>query len=186
MYFGAKLFQRKLWKKVVCLALGGVDGSRLRREDAERLTISGKAELSDYKDHVMEIDHPAVDEPTPDVVAVTQKPRKIGDRSKDEIWDLSLAEAMHLALVNNKILRVRERLPHGRIAGHGERAIGVPSTFDPAIQDSGVLFGGPRRRSGPVAVRPDVQRPGGVGFERGDSEQPLLAGGLTKGSVQNH
>src|SRR4029077_15374082 len=107
----------------------------------QKINYLGKAELSDYKDHVMEIEHPTVDEPTPDAVAVTQKPRRIGDRSKDEIWDLSLAEAIHLALVNNKILRVRGdyRTPGSQIMANGAL---VPSTFDPAIQDSGVLFGG--------------------------------------------
>jgi acyl-coenzyme A synthetase/AMP-(fatty) acid ligase len=48
---------------------------------------------------------------------------------------------IHLALINNKILRVRGdyRTPGSQVMANG---IGVPSTFDPAIQDSGVLFGG--------------------------------------------
>src|SRR5438105_7523130 len=97
---------RRLWKKVISLTLVGAmlpgcSGSQ------KKVTYLGEAELGYYQDRVMEIDQPTVDEPTPDVVAATKKPRKLGDRSKDEIWDLSLAEAIHLALVNNKILRVR-------------------------------------------------------------------------------
>src|SRR5262249_55402277 len=108
---------------------------------AKKITYLGDAPLSDYQDHVMEIDHPTVDEPTSDVVAATRKPRRLGDRSTDEIWDLSLAEAIHLALINNKILRMR-----GDYRTIGSQIMnaqtGAPSMFDPAIQDSGVLFGG--------------------------------------------
>jgi outer membrane protein TolC len=131
---------RRLWKKAISLTLAaamlpGCSGGQ------KKITYLGEAELGYYQDSVMQIDQPAVDEPTPDVVAATKKPRKLGDRSKDEIWDLSLAEAIHLALINNKILRVRGDF---RTAGSAiyTNADGVPSVFDPAIRDSGVLFGG--------------------------------------------
>ncbi len=150
----------------------------------QRIDYLGKAELSDYKDHVMEIDHPAVDEPTPDVVAVTQKPRKIGDRSKDEIWDMSLAEAIHLALTNNKILRIRSdfRTPGSQIMANG---VGVPSTFDPAIQDSGVLLAGRGVEAALAQFDTTFNAQALWGSNAAIQNNLLLSGGLGAGSVQN-
>src|SRR5262245_31078105 len=96
-----RLLNRKLRKKLVCLVLAGamLPGCS---GPAKNVSYLGSATLTDCQDHVLEIDHPTVDEPTPEPVAASRKPRKLGDRSKDEIWDLSLAEAIHLALMNNK------------------------------------------------------------------------------------
>jgi len=183
MHFGRHLFQRELWKKIVSLALAGsmVPGCA---STAQKIDYVGEAQLSDYKDHVMEIDHPTVDEPTSDAVAVTQKPRKIGDRSKDQIWDLSLAEAIHLALVNNKILRVRGDF---RTAGSQvlTNPIGIPSTFDPAIQDSGVLFGGRGVEGALAQFDPTFNAQAVWGSNAAIQNNLLLSGGLTRGSVQN-
>jgi outer membrane protein TolC len=180
MPFGRQNFQRDLWKKVVSLALAGamVPGCA----GTQKINYLGKAELSDYKDRVMEIDHPTVDEPTPDVVAVTQKPRRIGDRSKDEIWDLSLAEAIHIALVNNKILRIRSdyRTPGSQIMVNGAL---VPSTFDPAIQDSGVLFGGKGVEAALSQFDPIFNAQAVWGSNSTIQNNLLLSGGLQRGSV---
>src|SRR5579863_5169344 len=135
-----QLLHRRLWKKLISLTLIGAMLPGCSGPD-KKITYLGDPEPLDYHDHVLEIDHPAVDEPTPDVVAATKKPRKLGDRSRDEIWDLSLAEAIHLALVNNKILRVRGdfRTTGSQILANADN---VPSVYDPAVRDSGVLFGG--------------------------------------------
>jgi outer membrane protein TolC len=183
MYFAPKLFQRELWKKVISLALAGslIPGCAGK---TQRIDYLGKAELTDYKDHVMEIEHPVVDELTPDVVAVTQKPRRIGDRSKDAIWDMSLAEAIHTALVNNKILRVRGdyRSPGSAIMVNGA---GVPSTFDPAIQDSGVLFGGRGVEGALAQFDPTFNAQAVWGSNDTIQNNPFLSGGKTPGSVLN-
>jgi hypothetical protein len=176
-----RILNRQLWKKLVSLALVGAmlpgcAGS------TKKITYLGDAPLTDYQDHVMEIDHPTVDEPTSDMVAATRKPRRLGDRSQDEIWDLSLAEAIHLALMNNKILRVR-----GDYRTLGSQVMAnatlVPSTFDPAIQDSGVLFGG-RGVEGALAQFDPVFNTQMVwGSNSAIQNNLLLSGGLTRGSV---
>ncbi len=183
MPFGRQLFQRELWKKVVSLALAGsmIPGCA---STTQKIDYVGEAQLSDYKDHVMEIEHPVLDEPTPDVVAATQKPRKLGDRSKDEIWDLSLAEAIHLALVNNKILRVRGDF---RTAGSQVLANGttVPSVFDPAIQDSGVLLGTKGVEAALSQFDPTFNAQALWGSNSAIQNNILLSGGLGAGSIQN-
>ena len=85
-----------------------------------------------------------VDPPEPETdnpgLAFSVKPRTIADRSRDEIWDLSLAEAIHLALINNKIVRSRNDFlsPGNQLLMSPD---GVLSVYDPAIRDTGFLFG---------------------------------------------
>src|SRR5579863_4830326 len=178
-----QLLHRRLWKKLISLTLVGAMLPGCSGPD-KKITYLGDPAPLDYKDHVMEIDHPAVDEPTPDVVAATKKPRKIGDRSRDEIWDLSLAEALHLALVNNKILRIRGDF---RTAGSQvyTAADGVPSVFDPAIQDSGVLFGGRGVEAALSAFDPTFNTQMVWGSNSAIQNNLFLASGLTKGSQLN-
>lgn len=106
----------------------------------KKLTYVGKKDLEDYRDRQLEIDHPEVYEPTPENVAFSQKPRLLGDRTKDEIWDMTIAEAIHLSLRNNKVIRVRgDFLTNAQVFNNPD---GVNSIYDPAIRESGVLFGG--------------------------------------------
>src|SRR5260221_4445087 len=77
------LLSRRVWKKVISLTLVGamLPGCSWSQK---KITYLGGAELGYYQDRVMESDHPALDEPTPDVVAATKKPRNLGDASNDE------------------------------------------------------------------------------------------------------
>ncbi len=175
---------RELWKKVVSLALAGamLPGCT---GPVKKITYLGEDKpLSSYQGNVMEIDHPNVDEPTPDVVAATKKPRKLGDRSQDELWDLSLVEAIHLALVNNKILRVRAdfRTPGSQVLSN---ANGVPTVFDPAIQDSGVLASGRGVEAALSQFDPTFNAQALWGSNSAIQNNLLLSGGLGAGSVQN-
>ncbi len=179
-----RFLSRRLWKKVISLTLvvamlPGCSGSQ------KKVTYLGEAELGYYKDRVMEIDHPTVDEPTPDVVATTKKPRKLGDRSKDEIWDMSLAEAIHLALVNNKILRIRADF---RTAGETlyTNPDTVPSVFDPAIRDSGVLFGGRGVEAALSAFDPIFNTQMLWGHNSTIQNNLFLSGGLKTGAQLNN
>jgi outer membrane protein TolC len=175
------LRNRRLWKKLVSLTLVGamLPGCAGR---TKKITYLGDAPLSDYRDHVTEIAHPDVDEPTPDVVAATQKPHKLGDRSKDEIWELSLAEAIHLALTNNKILRSRPeyRTPGSQVMSNAGL---VPSTFDPAIQESGVLFGGKGVEAALSQFDPIFNTQMIWGSNSAIQNNLFLSGGLTRGST---
>ncbi|HEY2251959.1 MAG TPA: TolC family protein, partial [Planctomycetaceae bacterium] len=178
-----QLLHRRLWKKLISLTLVGAMLPGCSGPD-KKITYLGDPGPLDYQDHVMEIDHPAVDEPTPDVVAATKKPRRIGDRSHDEIWDLSLAEALHLALVNNKVLRIRQDY---RTAGSQvyANADAVPSVYDPAIQDSGVLFGGRGVEAALSAFDPTFNTQMIWGSNSAIQNNLFLASGLSRGAVLN-
>src|SRR6185369_5199922 len=108
--------------------------------------------------------------------------RTIRDRAHDEIWDLSLVEAIHLALVNNKIARTR-----GDFLSLGSNVLnnpdGVGSVFDPAIRESGVLFGTRGVESALAAF--DTQWSTSMQWGRNLQIQnnTFLAGGLPEGGV---
>ena len=175
------LRNRRFWTKLVSLALVGAMLPGCSGSD-KKLTYLGDPAPLDYKDHVMEIDHPDLDEPTPDVVAATKKPRKIGDRNRDEIWDLSLAEAMHLALTNSKILRVRGdyRTTGSQVMSNPDN---VPTIFDPAIRDSGVLLGGKGVEAALSQFDPVFNTQTVWGSNSTIQNNTITSGGLTKGNV---
>jgi len=106
----------------------------------EKLKYLGDADFSFYKDQVTQIDFPVEETTLSDSVSFTSKPRVLGGRNKDAIWDMPLVEAVHLALDNNTVIRSAQSFgsPSNPILANGETA---PSIFDPAIQESGVLFG---------------------------------------------
>ncbi|MGH7128661.1 MAG: TolC family protein, partial [Planctomycetaceae bacterium] len=105
-----------------------------------RLHYIGDEKLSYYKDVATEIDYPHLCVPPSDAAIATEAPRRIRHPRKDELWDLTLAEALHLALANNPILRTR-----GTFLQPGSVLFSNPdlvnSVFDPAIQETGVVFG---------------------------------------------
>lgn len=107
----------------------------------EQLKYVGDADLEHYRDTAVQIDYPHVCTPTCEAGAFSEEPRTISDRRRDEIWDVTLAECLHLALSNNRIIRSASSLAPftGFVSQNPDRA---PSVYDPAIQESGVLFGG--------------------------------------------
>lgn len=179
--FCQQLRNRRFWKNLVSLALVGAMLPGCSGPD-KKLTYIGDPAPLDFHDHVMEIDHPDVDEPTPDVVAATKRPRKLGDRNRDEIWDLSLAEAMHLALTNSKILRVR-----GDYRSTGSQVLAnpdaVPAVFDPAIRDSGVLFGGRGVEAALSLFDPVFNTQTVWGSNDSIQNNTITSGGLEKGNI---
>ncbi|WP_397570207.1 TolC family protein [Schlesneria sp. T3-172] len=103
---------------------------------ARPVSYLGDAELRDYVDRTTAIEYPIIEEQTSPDVVNTQRPHTVRDRHEDEVWDMSLMEAVHLAVQNNKLIRTRSN----------EQAIlqapgTAPSVYDPAIRDSGYLFG---------------------------------------------
>jgi outer membrane protein TolC len=94
-----------------------------------------------YKDVATSIEFPTTEEERPAQVTVTGQPHTIANRQKDQVWDLTLAQALEMALANNKIIRSA-----GAFTTPGNALMSNPnsvtSVYDPAIQESGVLFGG--------------------------------------------
>lgn len=106
----------------------------------KKLSYVGDTDLQHYKDVVTSIDYPAINEETPDEVSYSDEPRRIRNPRKDEIWNLSLEEALHTALANNEIIR-----DNGQFLSPGNRLLSNPdfvqSVYDPALQDTNPLFG---------------------------------------------
>ena len=110
------------------------------RQGAE-VAYLGKRPLNYYEDVATKIAYPTVDEPTADPVTFSEPPRTLRDVGDDEVRDMTLAEAIHLALVNNEVIRVAGTL------GSASNPIlnnpdSVTSIYDNGIQETGVLFGG--------------------------------------------
>jgi outer membrane protein TolC len=125
-----------------CLIVGSLVGTSLLgcATDPELKYFGDDKELSYYKTAATTIDYPAVETQTSPQAQFAQRPRTVTDREKDEIWDISLSDAIQLAIQNNRIIRSRTAtgVP-STIFTAGEN---VPSTYDSAIQASGVLVGG--------------------------------------------
>lgn len=133
------------------LTVGSVLGTMLLgcATDPELKYLGGDKELSYYKTAATSIDYPAVDTQTSPEAAYAKRPRTVFDREKEEVWEISLSQAIQLAIQNNSIIRSRTAIgAPSTIVSAADRA---PSTYDPAIQETGVLFGG-RGISGALAA----------------------------------
>lgn len=112
-----------------------------------QVSYIGEADLSYYEDQATNVGYPLGAEGDPTPVLNSEPPRTISDHRKDEIWDLSLTEALHIALTNSEIIRTRVQ-NRGTLTSSGLASAAllnpnnIPSIYDPAIQESGVLFGG--------------------------------------------
>lgn len=123
------------WRRSIrwinALLLCGAFGCR-----SAQVTYFGDAELKHYRDRMLAVEYPNVDQPTPQEVAYSQRPRTIKEPTDDEIWELTLMQAVHIAITNNKMIRLR---------GDGAMLLSNPtvskSVYDPALGETGYLFG---------------------------------------------
>lgn len=104
------------------------------------VTYLGHSDLQYYKGLATKIDYPTRPDPDNPAAFASQEPRRIRHLQKDQLWDLSLSEAIHIALKNSKIIRAREQLalPRNPLINNPDQS---PSIYDPALQETGVLFG---------------------------------------------
>jgi len=100
----------------------------------------GDAQLGYYEDTVTKIAYPDVHVETNQDAVAGFGPHRLRDRKQDEIWNLSLQQAIHLALQNNEIIRTSGsfRSPFNTLLTNPN---GSSSVFDPAIRETGFLFG---------------------------------------------
>ncbi|MGC1275302.1 MAG: TolC family protein [Planctomycetaceae bacterium] len=139
----------RLWARrtiaVALLAAGAAGCSSVSKEPS--LSYIGKASLKYYQDEATDVSYPTGAEGDPSPILASDEPRQVGDRRRDEVWDLSLTEALHCALTNSKVIRSRVNRA-GQFGSLGFRSNAltnpdrIPSIYDPAIQETGVLFGG--------------------------------------------
>lgn len=100
---------------------------------------------ADYQYHVDKASepglYPVLDEECPNESIVTHAPRRIRHPREDELRDLRLAEAIQMAMANNKIIRERAQF----LSPQNPLLLGPNqsnnSIYDPAIQETGVQFG---------------------------------------------
>ena len=107
------------------------------------LTYIGRKPLTDYLDHSAEIAHPVLETGPDEIRQFPMGPRTIKSRlDAQDVWNMHLTEAVQMALRNNKVARSNDR---SGMQGNNSRLMtsgdAVPSIWDPAIQETGVLFG---------------------------------------------
>lgn len=174
-----------MWKKLICLSLAGAMLPGCSGAE-KRLSYFGDKDeydfVSEYRDDELEIHHPNVSSPSLDEPLVAERPRHLGDRTKDEVRDISLSEAIHLSLVNNRILRVRGdfRSTSTQVLANADN---IPSIYDPAIRDSGVLFGGQGVEAALSAFDPVVNANVSTGHNSAYINNAILGGGIGEGTV---
>lgn len=99
-------------------------------------------EVEEYRSWASEIDFPdtSCDPPPPHAEIPAFEPRQLRNFSKDDLWDITLEQAIHTALSHSDIIRTSGSFlsPGNPILANPEFA---PSAYDPAIQETGVLFG---------------------------------------------
>jgi outer membrane protein TolC len=107
---------------------------------AQPITYLGHSDLQYYKGLATKIDYPNRPDPDSPIAFASQEPRRIRHRQHDQIWDLTLNDAIHIALKNNKIIRFREQasFPRNPLVNNPEQN---PTVYDPALQETGFLFG---------------------------------------------
>ncbi|MBM4074784.1 MAG: TolC family protein, partial [Planctomycetes bacterium] len=92
----------------------------------------GDAELNYYKNKSLAVEYPNIDQMVVEEVSQSKRPHTLRERERDEIWDMTLVEAIHTAVNNNKLIRTR---------GNPQLNQNSPSVYDPALRDTGFLFG---------------------------------------------
>ena len=87
------------------------------------------------------IEHPCIDNETAHQVQVTLEPATLQRQANEEVRGISLSEAIQTALTHNEVIET------SALGGVGSAGVltnprFAASVYDPAIQESGVLFGG--------------------------------------------
>lgn len=106
----------------------------------KKLIYFNKPNDSYYKESAAKIEFPEVFVEPNLVVDQSDAPRTVVDPGQKEIWDMPLAEAIHLALVNSEVIKRNAEFLSDQNSLLSN-PLGVNSKFDPAIQETGVLLG---------------------------------------------
>jgi hypothetical protein len=105
------------------------------RAPASKQTAMRRDSAKFYGQMAARVTYPA--EPPP---VVSEEPRSIREPREEETWSLTLFEAIHIAMTNNKAILV-----NSEFLADGNRLLSnpdfTPSIFDLAIDDSGILVG---------------------------------------------
>jgi outer membrane protein TolC len=101
----------------------------------------GDGDMRYYRGAATEIDYPDVVSETPPELSASLAPHTIREVERPTVRDITLAEAMHTAFMNSEVIRSDGEFlsPGNSLLASPDR---VPSVYDAAIQETGVLFGG--------------------------------------------
>lgn len=129
---------RGKWKFAAVLIAGVGVGCANSRNDVSYI---GEPDVNYYRGRATEVDYPTVETASASEVISTDRPITVRDKQDLPIRDLALNEAVQLALMNSEIIRSA-----GTFLSTGNSLLyspsNVSSVYDPAIQETGVLFGG--------------------------------------------
>ncbi len=135
-----------------------------------------------YRDHAEQIDYPDVCTTTPDEIAFSDEPHTVLSRERSEPWDMALGEAVSIALHNNRVIRSAGQFlsPGNTLLNNGDF---VDSAYDPAIQESGVLFGGRGVEAALAAFDANFTTSAVWGRNEQVQNNSFFGGGLTPGGT---
>lgn len=127
----------RTWTALVLASLTAVGCHQTHKD----VSFLGDAEQDHYRTHATAVEYPDVHTETPPLVRDSLPPRTLESKDECEIRDLTLAEAIHLGFSHSDVIKSSAQFltSNATLYTSPDR---VTSTFDPAIQESGVLFGG--------------------------------------------
>jgi outer membrane protein TolC len=142
----------------------------------------GEAQLAHYKKVAAGVEFPDVNAEASRPDLFPPQTRGLRPPRPDELWYLSLPDAIDTGLRNNPVIR-----SNGQFLSPGNPLLAnpelVPSVFDPAIQENGVLFG--NRGVFAAFSDYDARLSASMAWGRDEDVQNnlFLSGGLPPGSV---
>ena len=111
------------------------------RQTHKEVAFFGEPHPDHHRTYATAIDYPDVVTETPEAIRDTLPPRTLDSRERCEIREIQLTEAVHLGMANSEIVK-----SGGQFLSSGNTLLNAPdrafSTYDSAIQESGVLIGG--------------------------------------------
>ncbi len=135
-----------------------------------------------YRDHATQIEFPDVCTSTPDEIVFSEEPHTVLSRERSEPWDMTLSEAVSIALHNNRVIRSAGQFlsPANGLLNNGDF---VDSAYDPAIQETGVLFGGRGVEAALAAFDANFTTSALWGRNEQIQNNAFFGGGLTPGGT---
>ncbi len=151
------------------------------RHRGEARHYLGPEIAADYVAHATAIDYPDTGFPVSPKLEFAIEPRRLRHDYKDDIWDLTLQEAIQTSLANSTVIRSAGQFlnPGNPLLNNPDFA---PSIYDAALQETGVLFG---QRGVEAALSDfDTQYTTQMLWGRNESVQNnLISNGLPAGST---
>lgn len=157
----------RTWTYLVLASLTSFGCHQTHKE----VSFLGDADQDHYRSHATAIEYPDVQTETPEAIRDSLPPRTLDSQDQCEIREISLIEAIHLGMSNSEVVKAGGQFvtTGSTVVNNSDRVI---TAFDPAIQESGVLFGG----RGVEAALADFDAQLSSSMKWGRNELPSLAG----------